>query len=200
MNTLGRRVDINLMPWRERLRERHTRRFQRVLVMAVCLGGLVAGGELLYAKHVEGVISARLEFIEARTQALEKNIEAVKSLEERREVMKQQMLLINELQHRRPLTPMIFDQLTATLATGVYFERISRTGDRLVLQGMAENNRQVSDQLRAMSRSPVFEQPRLEEVQAGTAGQSARRFTMDVTAHDMAVVASSKQGAMEGKP
>ena len=67
--------------------------------------------------------------------------------------------------------------LTASLVDGVHYVQLNRQGAALRLAGSAENNRQVSDQLRALAAAATFTEPVLSEVEAEGGGER-RRFSL----------------------
>ncbi|MFD2438880.1 PilN domain-containing protein [Modicisalibacter luteus] len=61
----------------------------------------------------------------------------------------------------------------------MYYTHMARKGHQLNLTGLAETNRQVSDQMRALEATEVFATPTLSEVQAEEA-TGRRRFDLSV--------------------
>ncbi|MCM5704159.1 PilN domain-containing protein [Larsenimonas salina] len=193
MNTQGRLVDINLMPWRESLRERRTRRFTRALLVAVVLGCGVAGLEWCVLQSEVANQEARLEYIDRRTELLEHDIRSVNDLEARRVSMNQQIELISSLQKRRPTSASLFSALKDTLQDGVVYEQLVRTQNTLKLRGNAPSNRQISEQLRAFGRSSVFSDPMLQDVKADSAA-GPRQFNVQMTLTEAPGPASNESG------
>ncbi|MDH4574173.1 hypothetical protein CUR86_18300 [Salinicola acroporae] len=102
----------------------------------------------------------------ADTEALTRDIQAMRDFRELRERMLKQIEVIGELQSSRPLTIRVLDQLTATLVDGVYYTELERKADRLELSGVAASNRQGIRQMRALDHSPAFDYPLLSDVQS----------------------------------
>lgn len=172
-------IEINLLPWREAQRERRSRRFLGVLALVALLGAGGGWGMALWYQQALEVQQQRNRHIQAQTQQLDRDIQAIRNYQGLRERMLTQIELIRELQFSRPQTVRVFNQLVTSLEEGVYYTRLSRQGDRLGLGGLAETNRQVSDQMRAIAAAEVFAIPTLSEVQTEGGGQR-RRFDMSV--------------------
>ncbi|WP_251977078.1 PilN domain-containing protein [Salinicola avicenniae] len=173
-------IEINLLPWRERQRQQRTRRFQQLLFATLLLGLL---GGWLIAQYEQAQVraqQARLAMVQRDAEALNSDIQAVRDYRQLRERMLEQIELITALQASRPGTVRVFDQLAATLVDGVHFTELSRHDRRLELNGVALANRQVSDQMRALERSPVFGVPLLSDVQSGESPGAPKRFHMSV--------------------
>ena len=172
-------IEINLLPWREALRERRSRRFLGTLAV-VALVGIGAGwGMSQWYQHSLELQRQRIAHIEARTEQLDNDIQAIRDYQALRERMLTQIELIRELQFSRPQTVRVFNQLASSLEPGVYYTRLSRQADRLSLTGLAETNRQVSDQMRAIAAAEAFAIPGLSEVNVEDDGDR-RRFDMSV--------------------
>lgn len=186
-------IEINLLAWREARREQHNKRFQRVLGLSALAG--IGAGWLVSAfyQHQLDVQQQRNQYVEEQGQQLDRDITTLRDFRETREQMLTQIELIRELQFSRPQTVRVFNQLGTSLEDGVYYTRLSREGERLRLAGLAETNRQVSDQMRALAAREVLGVPTLAEVETNDAGR--RRFDMTV-----AEVPGEPALAKEAKP
>ncbi|WP_136066125.1 PilN domain-containing protein [Modicisalibacter radicis] len=171
-------IEINLLAWREARRDQRSKRFQRVLGLSALVG--IGAGWLVSAfyQHQLDVQQQRNQYIEAQGQQLDRDISTLREFRETRERMLTQIELIRELQFSRPQTVRVFNQLVTSLEDGVYYTRLSREGERLRLAGLAETNRQVSDQMRALAAREALGVPTLAEVETTDAGR--RRFDMTV--------------------
>lgn len=162
---------INLLPWREQLREERKQRF--VAGMGVAL--LVAGGLVFLAgQYFSAAIeqqNARNEFIKKEIAVLDARIKEIKDLKERREQLLERMKIIQDLQGNRPIIGHIFDQLVRTLPDGVFFTDLNRKGDLISIVGSAESNNRVSSLMRNLDASDWLKAPNLTEVKAITAGK-----------------------------
>ncbi|WP_373387128.1 PilN domain-containing protein [Pseudomonas alcaligenes] len=161
---------INLLPWREQLREERKQRF--VVAMGATLA--VAGGLVFLAgQYFNSAIeqqNARNEFIKKEIAVLDSRIKEIKDLRERREQLLERMKIIQDLQGNRPIIGHIFDQLVRTLPDGVYFTDLTRKGDVISIVGSAESNNRVSSLMRNLDASEWLKSPNLTEVKAITAG------------------------------
>jgi type IV pilus assembly protein PilN len=161
---------INLLPWREQLREERKQRF------LVALGGtlaIAAGLVFLAGQYLDGAIeqqNARNEFLKKEIAVLDERIKAIKELKERRAQLLERMKIIQDLQGNRPVIGHVFDQLVRTLPDGVYFTGLKRTDKSIAVVGAAESNNRVSSLMRNLDASEWLVAPTLTEVKAVTAG------------------------------
>ena len=161
---------INLLPWREQLREERKQRF------LVALGGVLvvaAGAVFLGDQYLNGAIEqqkSRNEFVRKEIAVLDARIKEISELKTRREQLLERMKIIQDLQGNRPIIGRVFDQLVRTLPDGVYFTGLKLTGKSIAILGAAESNNRVSNLMRNLDSSEWLESPNLTEVKAVTAG------------------------------
>jgi type IV pilus assembly protein PilN len=161
---------INLLPWREQLREERKQRF------LVAMGGtlVIAGGLVVLAgQYLNGAIeqqTARNDFVKKEIAVLDARIKEIKELKERRAQLLERMKIIQDLQGNRPVIGHIFDQLVRTLPDGVYFTELKRVDKSIAIIGAAESNNRVSSLMRNLDASEWLVAPNLTEVKAVTAG------------------------------
>ncbi|WP_161598970.1 PilN domain-containing protein [Aidingimonas lacisalsi] len=172
-------VAINLLPWRAERRARRAKRFHRMLISVVTLGALLAGSATLHLRQALSAQERRNVFIEARIERLDRDIRRLDELEREHQRIQAQIDVLTRLQFRRPHSVRIVNQLTASLQEGVYYRHLSRRDGALYLAGVASNDAQVSEQLRALAKAPVFDIPELSAVESGSGGE--RRFELKIT-------------------
>ncbi|MHC8356231.1 PilN domain-containing protein [Pseudomonas sp. LB3P81] len=162
---------INLLPWREELREQRRKRFLLTLV-GVLVGSV--GAVLVADQAISGAIDrqiARNDYIGKQIVVVDERIKQIGDLKARRQQLVERMRIIQDLQGNRPISGRIFDQLARTLPDGVYFTEVKMEGKTLSVTGAAESNNRVSDLMRNLDASDWFDAPTLTEVKATTAGQ-----------------------------
>jgi len=173
---------INLLPWREQLREERRKRFLTALV-----GVLVAavGVVLLTDQYFSGAVDrqvARNAYMNKEIAQLDSRIKQISELKARRQQLIERMKIIQDLQGNRSISGRIFDQLVRTLPDGVYFTEVKMTDKTIAITGAAESNNRVSDLMRNLEASDWLTGPTLTEVKATTAGavDQANTFQLSV--------------------
>jgi len=161
---------INLLPWREQLREERKKEFMTVLVLIIIFaGGLVFLGD----RYLNGKIdhqNARNEFLQKEITLLEARIKEIEQLQARRTQLLDRMKIIQDLQGNRPIIVRVFDELARTLPDGVYFDALNMTESVISVDGRAESNSRVSNLMRQMDGSEWLTSPNLTAVRAVTSG------------------------------
>jgi len=171
-------IEINLLPWREELRERRSRRFYLALALMALLG---VGGGLGVARYLEAEVTAQQQrnaHVRDAMDALDRDIRSIDEAEANRDRLVEQLDVFGELQQGRSETVAVFRDLTRSLVEGVHYTELERQGALLHLSGLAETNRQVSDQLRALAAMASLAEPVLSEVESTDA--ALRRFELSV--------------------
>ncbi|WP_458717829.1 PilN domain-containing protein [Pseudomonas gregormendelii] len=162
---------INLLPWREELREERRKHFLVTLV-GVLVGSV--GAVLIADQVITAAVDrqlARNDYIGKQIAVVDERIKQISDLKARRQQLIERMRIIQDLQGNRPISGRIFDQLARTLPDGVYFTEVKMVGTTLSITGAAESNNRVSDLMRNLDGSDWFDAPSLTEVKATTAGQ-----------------------------
>ena len=189
---------INLLPWREQLREE---RKQRFLVAMAAFIGLGAGLLFLAAQYLNAQIEtqmARNEFVRKEIAVLDARIKEISELKTKKEQLLERMKIIQDLQGNRPVIGRGFDQLVRTLPDGVYFSSVKMAGKAITIAGAAESNNRVSNLMRNLDASEWLELPNLSEVKAVTAGavDQANVFLLTVQQTQPAVAEDPKVGGL----
>lgn len=157
---------INLLPWRETLREERKREFLSILV-----GALVISAGILFLVHsyITGEINgqrARNEFMQARLLVLDQRVAGINELRQQKEDIRERMSVISDLQGTRPVIVRIFDELVRTLPEGVYYENLNRVDNTISIQGSAESAARITELLRALGDSEWFQEVVLDGFEA----------------------------------
>ncbi|GGY79282.1 PilN domain-containing protein [Marinobacter zhanjiangensis] len=157
---------INLRPWREELRAEKQKRFITTLLgAAIVAAGLV----FLWNTDMDNRIAyqeSRNDYIEAASGKLDSQIREIEQLRKKREELLARMEVIQDLQGKRPVIVRVFDELVRTLPEGLFYTDLSKTKDRLSIEGMAESNSRISTLMRNFERSEWFTNPNLTNVAA----------------------------------
>jgi type IV pilus assembly protein PilN len=161
---------INLLPWREQLREERKKEFLTVLVLIVLFAGaLVFLGDRVFTGKIDHQ-NARNEFLQKEITLLETRIKEIEQLQARRTQLLDRMKIIQDLQGNRPIIVRVFDEIARTLPDGVHFGSLGMKGSTISVEGSAESNSRVSNLMRQMDGSDWLTSPNLTAVRAVTAG------------------------------
>ncbi len=185
---------INLLPWREQLREE---RKQRFLVTLAGVLVVAAGAVFLGDQYLSGAIeqqNARNDFVRKEIALLDARIKEISELKTRRQQLLERMKIIQDLQGNRPIIARVFDQLVRTLPDGIYFTSVKMTGKSIAIVGAAESNNRVSNLMRNLDASDWLEAPNLTQVKATTAGALDQANVFQLTVQQTQPAVESVEG------
>ena len=174
-------IRINLLPWREQLREEKKQEFLNILVGVLLLAGVIVFAVDRYYNNAIDNQTARNNFLRGEISVLEERIAEIKLLQQKRNELLSRMKVIQELQGNRPIIVRVFDELARQLAAKVFFTSVEMSGQGLEIEGVAESNNRISNQLRNFSDSEWFGGPNVTAINAdANFGPQASQFEMTV--------------------
>ena len=150
------------------------------------LAGMVfvgAGAVYLVNMEVESQIenqNRRNDFITQETKKLDAQIKEISELKKQRSSLIERMKIIQDLQGNRPIIVQMFDELVRTVPDGVYYKQVKATGDKVSITGFAESNNRVSNLMRNLDASPLFQSPNLSKVKSADKDKSTNEFDLTV--------------------
>ena len=174
-------IKINLLPWREEVREEKKKEFLKITIAILVLAGALVGGVDRYFNRAIDHQTLRNAFLQVEIQILEERIEDIRLLQQKRNELLSRMKVIQELQGNRPIIVRVFDELARQLSPRVFFRSLNVQAQNLSIQGVAESNNRISNQLRNFTESAWFEKPNVTAIKADPKyGPQASQFRLTV--------------------
>ncbi len=172
---------INLLPWRAELREQKKKEFLAVLGASAVVGLLVFAVWYLALVGLVDHQKQRNDKIQSEISSLDKKVNEIEDLKKQRADMLDRIKVIQSLQGNRPLIVHIFDELVNRLPDGVFFSRVERKGDQILISGTAESNNRVSTLMRDLNNSEWLQNSVLTKVQANPSfGEQGTDFDISI--------------------
>jgi type IV pilus assembly protein PilN len=163
---------INLLPWREALRQKRKKEFLGALLGAVLVGGLLSYGYKLTVQSQTRGQNQRNELLRTEIAELDQQIAEILTLESQKERLLARMEIIDQLQKSRPEVVHLFDELVETLPDGVHLTEIKQTSSRIELAGSAQSSTRVAALMRNIDQSEWLREPGLDIVETFDQGPS----------------------------
>ncbi len=196
---------INLLPHRQERRREQRSAFALVCIMAA---GLAIFLVMAWNSEVGSQLdmqNQRNAYIDSETSKLDTDIKTINDLQKRKDDLLKRMKVIQELQGRRPVIVRIFDEMVRVMPDGVYLTDFERHGDGFHIEGIANDNNDVSTLMRNIQASPWFKNAALKKVQAvpdttssNTDGSSHKsQFSMDFELQIPDLVGVDKSGSQK---
>lgn len=170
---------INLLPWREERLKEQQKAFGIAAGITVAVGALLVW---IAIQAVNGMIAhqeARNAYLKAEIAALDRRIEEIREIEQRKAALLTRMNIIEQLQTSRPEIVHLFDELVITIPDGVHLTALSQSGRNLELKGVAQSSARVSAYMRAIEASEYLSIGRLDVIQrVGSDANRSQEFTL----------------------
>ncbi len=174
---------INLLPWREELRQEKKKEFL-VQLAGFCL--IVLLGCFMWVRSMDSAIDSqryRNNLLQSEINDLKKKVAEIQELKKKKKELERRMKVIQDLEGKRSIIVHYFDELAKAVPDGVYFTTIERKGSMFTIQGVSESNQRIADLMRNLDASDWFSNPNLKSVVADQAlGANAGVFEMDLNA------------------
>ncbi len=165
---------INLLPWREELRQEAQKNFIIMLVLVAVAAAVVVYGVMRYYDAQIANQNERNQYLQSEIAKLDRQIVEIQEAEEVRSRLLQRKQVIEELQANRSLMVRLFDQLVRTLPEGVRLVNARQVGDQITISGVTQSEARVSTYLRNMDASQVLHEPVLRIIESETSETDAQ--------------------------
>lgn len=158
-------TQINLLPWREELRQEQKKDFAVMTLLIMFLAAAIVGLiHIQMAAKIDYQLS-RNSFIKNEITKLDKQIEEIKDLRKVRRSLLERMEVIQDLQTARPSIVHLFTEIVGTVPNGVYLETLAQNEGNLLIKGQAESNARVSTYMRNLNGSDWLKDPNLTVIE-----------------------------------
>lgn len=172
-------LNINLLAWREARRIKRTRLFYSFMLLAGAMGAGLGGVVAYGYQQMLAAQQQRNDHIVANIAHFDDEVAQAERYQEKLTSIDQQLAHFQRLHEARTDTLRLFNDMAASLAEGVTYQRLERRHGQISLSAVAHNDRQVSEQLRRLAQRAGLKAPVLSEVTSEPDGQ--RLFTLEVT-------------------
>ena len=156
---------INLLPWREELRQEQKKQFGVLTFLMTFLAAAIVGLiHIQMASKIDYQVS-RNKFMSAEIVKLDEEIAEIRDLKKVRRSLVERMEVIQDLQRSRPSIVHLFTEIVTTVPNGVYLESLTQSGSNLLMNGEAESNARVSTYMRNLDKSEWLKEPNLSVIE-----------------------------------
>ena len=155
-------IGLNLLPYREVARQKKKEAFNRLMLLCGLVGLVLAGVIWFALSQMISNQQSRNSTLQEHINILDKEIEDVKQLEQRRDEFLARKEKIEELQNDRYKAAMIFNDLNRLMPDGTFLTNIySKNGTDYEFTGVALNDRKVAQFMDALPSTGLFKVPDL---------------------------------------
>lgn len=155
---------INLLPWREELREERKKEFLTLLIATGVISLLIMMlVHVFMASHISSQ-AERNRILESEIKLLDKKIAEIRQLKKLKSSLIARMAIIQELQANRAQVVHLFDEVVKILPKGVHLYEMARNGNQLTFSGFSDSNTNISKLMRNIDKSTWLSLPMLNEI------------------------------------
>lgn len=144
---------INLLPWREELREKHQKIFINALALAVLLTCFAFGAAYQYIEGRKDYQVSRNNYLKEEIKEVENKIAEIEKIDKEKERLRNKIEGIESLQASRSEIVHVFDELRRITPEGIYLTDFIQHGDLLTIKGRLTANSEVSVLMDAIDAS-----------------------------------------------
>ena len=159
---------INLLPWREELREKRKKQFVAVSSLVALIGVLFVGAIWFFYDQKLSDQEQANQLIVSTNQSLDEQLKSLDGLQDKRNQIIERMKLIQGLQSQRPIVVRLIDELARVTPENVYITRFTRSGNKFTFEGKAESPNTVAEFLRNLEASSWYRNAFMNSYLAGT--------------------------------
>jgi len=152
---------INLLDWRQALRDERRKQFVSMLALAGLAAALLVMLATFIASEAVSHQRQRNEYLKQQIAETEKKIKEIQDLEKTRASLLARMRVIEQLQASRAATVHFFDEIVNTIPDGITLTSLKQNGVNVTIEGTAESNGRVSTYMKNLEASQWFADPKL---------------------------------------
>jgi type IV pilus assembly protein PilM len=155
---------INLLPWREEKRKAENRFFYMVLtgVIGVTFLLLSAMQFLLGLKIAQE--KRNLTYLTKEESLLNEKVQTLQGLQKAKKVLLNRRKIIETLQENRGSMVTLLDKIVYLVPEGIFLTEMVKKKKKIILEGQARTNSEISLLLKNLEEDPIFAAPKLNEV------------------------------------
>lgn len=155
-------IRINLLPYREAMRKEQARILGLWLAVCLIVLGMVYYGVYWWFDSRLENQQVRVDYLKQEIVKLDEQIKTIADIKVKRQTMLDRLDVVEKLQSQRGATVKMFNELASRTPIGAYFSKVEQVGNDLQLEGYADSNGQISELMRALEASPLFDAPVLD--------------------------------------
>jgi len=158
---------VNLLPWREQQRGRQ-RRGVAIIAIALWLGSAGSIGAVWWNldRDIEHQRS-RNQFLIGEISRVERQLQEVNEIQNRKEALIARMEVIRRLQADRVRLVRAMSELATTIPEGIFFSSLQRSVEGISLTGVAQSSSRISALMEQLADTASFDRPELNMINVG---------------------------------
>lgn len=145
--------NINLLPWRQQLRDRQRNLFYKVLGTVVVVAVGISALGYMGVDYARSQQEAQASYLKSEIQKVDQELTEIAKLKTKKQELIDRMNAIDSLQQSRNIAVHLYSDLPTLTATGLYLNTMGFNKQQVTIKGLAESNPRVSSMLRNIDNS-----------------------------------------------
>ncbi len=163
---------INLLPWREKQRKQKQVQFFAILAFMVILTGVGVVGVHFFQQDRISYQNERIAYINKKIRYLDDKILRIKMIDQTRQNLEKRIQKVRDLESNRAEVVHLFHEISERLPKGVFLTAISQSNKKIILQGIAQDNNDISSYIHNLEDSNWLDHLGLDIIQNRSARNS----------------------------
>jgi type IV pilus assembly protein PilN len=175
-------TEINLLPWRDTLR--NARKIEFLIVMTIILA-LVISALIIGVNIVKSKMQRQLKFnaaLQTSMGAVETKFSEIKTVKIRLNNLAAKQDALEKLLLERTRAVRLLEQVVYQTPPGVRLTRLDKKGLQLIFEGVAESNVRVSEFMQKIAQSKWITEPHLIEIKVAGDKEDSKEYYFKITA------------------
>jgi len=152
-------ANINLLPWREELRERLNKVFALSMVFVVLVAGIFVFLVDSGLSMIDTFYRSRLSTLESEIKQIDSRVKEINSLKTARNELIKKIDIVASLQGNRGIITYIFEEMLLILPDEVYFTSFMISDKNISINAVAENSKYITQIMNNIKNSKLFFNP-----------------------------------------
>ncbi len=192
-------ANINLLPWREELRQRQRQEYLSVLLASAIGAAVIMFGVSSYFGGQIDVQERRNQYLRAESAVLDQKIAELNRLKGQKKELEQRLELVQNLQQSRNLLTQLFNTMADIVPPGIYLEQVEKTSNQLKIQGISESNNRLAALVRNIEQVSWLSDASIQKITMDEIRPKLlSRFEMTVNIVNPNQHESNDEGAADG--
>lgn len=166
-------IRLNLLPWRERLRQKTITQFKIKAGVIVGLIIILIAIQFYSAKQQQQLQLQKQSQIKLQIQQLIAPLQEIQALRKQQAELNNRLKVFQQLQALRAKPVQLIEALSTLTPNAIYLTAVNIEGQHLTINGIAEQHSSISDFMRNIKKSPLFTEPSLQSI---TPAKSANQW------------------------
>ncbi len=171
-------IQFNLLPWREELRQKKAKNTKSTLVGGALIGLILSGLFYGYKKLEIGSKDETISYLNTEIKEIAPQKLEKKKLEAVRTKVRNQINSIKYLQENRASATHMLEDLSGAIFDTVFLTGFSLVNGDVEIEGIAENDAEISSLMTNLKDSPWYLNPVLVSYSRENKGRDEKRFNI----------------------